>query len=117
MKNWFKRNGGYVYTGLCLILGITGFGTLLVSSGLIESFLCILAGTIGLTLCGFSALDQHDKNKESMIISTRDLKFEDKTDEDYSKVNKIENNVKYTKNFIIEENKEKLNNKNDDLNI
>ena len=112
MKKWFKRNGGYIYALMCFVLGCAGFGALVVSNGMIESLLCVLCGTIGLTLCSYSALEQHDKNKESMIISTRDLKFDDKTKEDYSKVSKIENSVHYAKNYIIEDN-----NKNDQNNI
>lgn len=116
MKNWFRRNGGYLGAGLSFILGLSGFTAfVLAAEGLIESFLCILCGVIGVTLGSFSAMEQLDKNKHSVIINKNDLKFEDKTQDDYSKEHQIESKVRYTKNYIIEESKS--NDKEDDLNI
>ena len=116
MKNWFRRNGGYLCAGLLFVLGLSGFTAFVLAEGLMESFLCILCGVIGVTLGSFSAMEQLDKNKQSVIINKNDLKFEDKTQDDYSKEHQIASKVRYTKNYIIEEELE-TNNNNDNLSL
>ena len=91
MKNLLNKYGGYLYAGLCVCLGFTGFGTIFIAESLIECTLCVISGILGLTLCGYAILEQHSKNKESLITITNDLKYNDITKDDYANLRKYKN--------------------------
>ena len=113
MKNWFRRNGGYLGGVLFALLGVAGITSICFSPGFIEGFIGVVIGTIGTFMGSCLIQDQREKNKLFIISTKNDLKFEDKTQDDYSKEQQIESSVRYTKNYIIEESKS--NDKEDDL--
>ena len=95
MKNLLNKYGGYFYAGLCLCLGLIGFGTILIAESLIECVLCVVSGILGLTLCSYAILEQHNKNKESLISINNDLICNDITKDDYANLRKFKSNAQY----------------------
>ena len=117
MKNWFKRIGGYLGGGLLALLGIAGITSVFFSPGLIEGFIGVAIGIMGIAIGGALIQEQRDKNKSPVVLTSDTLKFEDRSKDDYSKKHQIKSEVRYTKNYIIEEDNSNKQDNNDNLSI
>lgn len=63
MKNWFKKVGGYLAGGFCLLIsaGILGASVLVANAG--EIFFCAMVSTLPLYTGIMSIREQRERNK------------------------------------------------------